>query len=514
MKLLSLLAALALCRAGGAHPPRGWNSYDSSGGAVGEEELLAIASYVQRSPLARAGYTLLVIDEGWSERDGLQLIDAFGRVRPNEDLYPSARGNAGFGPLTASLQARGTSLGLWVMRGVPKAAAAAALPIWNSSFSCDQAVRFDKACAWNSLTFGTKYGLGGVGQEAAADFYASMAALFVSWNVSTVKGDCFFPKEPPGQTQPTGYYDGDLEGFTAAMAARNVSVMLSPGISVTVENASWIAAHPALGISSFRVTEDTWDLWEASPDGTFPQGIAEKLTVSRMFAPSVGGEGAAAMDLDMLPFGRIFNASAEGGVAGPARPSRLTHAEQRTAFTLYSIAKAPLILGAKLPLDAEEEAHLLPLLTNPEILGLNDYAICSESCPIPAIGDGDLYAWACRPRSCPAGALGGVCAAVALFNRADEEATVGVLLSDAFAGNETETSDAPPANVTLLAGQSLCARDLWARRPRPVPLAGGDGAVPASLSLPVAPHGAQALLVWLAEAGADCASGAQTMLSD
>lgn len=154
---------------------------------MSEAELLAIAEYVRSSPLGPAGYTLLVLDEGWSEHDGLQLVDAYGRVRPNEDLYPSASGNAGFAPLSASLRARGASLGLWVMRGVPKAAAAAALPIFNSSFSCDQAVRFDKGCSWNSLTFGTRYGMGGIGQQAAADYYASLASLFASWNVTAVK---------------------------------------------------------------------------------------------------------------------------------------------------------------------------------------------------------------------------------------------------------------------------------------------------------------------------------------
>jgi len=467
---------------------------------VDEATLLSVADYVA-THLAPSGFTLLTLDEGWSERDGQILTDAYGRPTPNPAMYPSSAGGVGLSHLVAQLRARGLQLGLWLLRGVPREAAAAALPIANSSLTTAQAVRLDKPCAWNAKTHGSAAGLGGKGDAAASAYYASVASLFAEWGVEVVKGDCFFPDKPSGDEQPSGFFDDELVVFSSAMARAGLKIMLSPGISVTPRNGTFLAAHAAeLGVASYRVTEDTWGMWEGAADGTFPQGVGDKLRTAACFAPLIGANGTYP-DLDMLPLGRIYNASAARGVVGPAAPTSLTAAEQRAAVTLYSIAHSPLILGGALPL-APNDSLTLPLLTNPEILFLNG-GRCADPHPLRVPGQPAdqprMRAWSCAPATCPAGAVG-ACAAVAFFNAAEAAgARVPLLLADVM---PQPAASQPPVR--------LCARDLWRREPRA--LTAGGAAAPTMFSVPVADvHGAEALLLWWRDGALDgeCSSGAE-----
>src|SRR5262249_36416679 len=53
---------------------------------------------------------------------------------------------------------------------------------------------------------------------------------------------------------------------------------------------------------------------------------------------------------------------------GKARESRLTHDEQRTLLTLWSIARSPLMIGANL---TKADAWTTSLLTNPEVIAVD-----------------------------------------------------------------------------------------------------------------------------------------------
>jgi hypothetical protein len=294
------------------------------------------------------------------------------------------------------------------------------------------------------------------------------------------------------------------------------STMLSPGISVTPLNGSFLAAHnKELGVASYRITEDTWGAWSSPSDGTFPQGVRRKLDTAPCFASLIGANGTYP-DLDMLPLGRIFSASAAAGVVGPAVPTALTPAEQRTAVTLYSIVQSPMILGAQLPLAADD-AVTLSLVTNAEILYLNGGRCrAPRPLPLPPPAPPDHYAWACAPASCPLGSRGG-CAAVALFNAADDHSSVvSISVSDAlwpaassYYGTSTPPVQADPP-APPIPPHRLCVRDLWARAPRP--LAASVAAGP-TFGSQLQPHSADALLLWLADAGAECSSGEEVFQS-
>ena len=87
-----------------SRPPMGWNSWDSYGTAVREEQVKANADVMARE-LLRFGWQYIVVDIQWYEpnagghdyRAGAPLtMDAYGRLLPATNRFPSAEGGAGF----------------------------------------------------------------------------------------------------------------------------------------------------------------------------------------------------------------------------------------------------------------------------------------------------------------------------------------------------------------------------------------------------------------------------------
>ncbi|MDE3180542.1 MAG: alpha-galactosidase, partial [Acidobacteriota bacterium] len=72
-------------------------------------------------------------------------------------------------------------------------------------------------------------------------------------------------------------------------------------------------------------------------------------------------------DADMLPLGRIR-------VRGyrDRSPCKLTHDEQITMMTLWSIFRSPLMMGGDLP---SLDPFTLSLLTNPEVLAVDQHSV-------------------------------------------------------------------------------------------------------------------------------------------
>lgn len=259
--LLLLSALLFSAKAGGR---RGWNSWDSScaydpAGNSDETRTLEVASYMH-SNLLPFNYTLLTIDEGWYWFGGQQStnasLDGNGLPAPRPDQYPSAAQGAGFTALAAQLAGLGLDLGVWTMRGIPRAAAAARLPIAGSPYTCDQAVDLNRpnACAWNGYTYGCALNSSGLCVEAAVAYYESLAALYKRWGIKFVKVDCMWGPN----------YDGDIIAFTEAF--RNVGgieVSMSPGAGVSAQNISFLSEN-RLAVQT-RVTDGAWGGCSALP---------------------------------------------------------------------------------------------------------------------------------------------------------------------------------------------------------------------------------------------------------
>ena len=98
-------------------PPLGWNSWDSFGQAVTEDEVKANADFMA-AKLAKLGWRYIVVDIEWSEPQRLgpdypvrskSEIDAFGRFVPAVERFPSSAGGRGFKPLADYVHRKGLS---------------------------------------------------------------------------------------------------------------------------------------------------------------------------------------------------------------------------------------------------------------------------------------------------------------------------------------------------------------------------------------------------------------------
>src|SRR5208283_5037288 len=111
--------------------------------------------------------------------------------------------------------------------------------------------------------------------------------------------------------------------------------------------------------------DDHWDGWtftHKQGDGGFPFGVRDEFDLlAKWFTYAREGNWP---DADMLPWGWLGPHPGWG----EARQSRLTHDEQQTEFTLWAIARSPLILGANL---TRLDDFTRSLITNQDILFMN-----------------------------------------------------------------------------------------------------------------------------------------------
>jgi alpha-galactosidase len=88
-------------------PPMGWNSWDSYGPAVREDEVKTNTD-AMAAKLAKFGWQYVVVDIEWYQPKarshgyiarGEVTMDQYGRFVPSPNRFPSAANDAGFKPL-------------------------------------------------------------------------------------------------------------------------------------------------------------------------------------------------------------------------------------------------------------------------------------------------------------------------------------------------------------------------------------------------------------------------------
>ena len=334
-------------------PPLGWNSYDAFGDSVYESEVLTNAAWL-KSHLQPAGWDTVVVDFRWydSLADGIRVqnpegvcIDKNGRCIPPANRFPSAVNGLGFKPLADKIHALGLKFGIHIMRGIPRKAVEADLPIAGSSFTASQAVLppgdTNRACQWNRDMFGVD-----AQTDAGRAWYASIARQYAAWGVDYVKCDdiCFLGR---------GRFYGaeEIEALSRGLLAsgRSIVLSLSPG-PAPVD----CAPHLKQFANLWRISGDFWDNWRA-----LNANFNLLADWSRENGP---GHWA---DADMIPFGHIALRNCD---VHPERWSRFTRDEQLTLMSLWSLAPSPLMLGMSLP---DNDPWTTAILTNPEVLAIN-----------------------------------------------------------------------------------------------------------------------------------------------
>ncbi|MDR3459727.1 MAG: glycoside hydrolase family 27 protein [Verrucomicrobiae bacterium] len=332
-------------------PPMGWNSYDTFGDSVTEDETLANAEWM-RANLLPVGWDTVVVDFRWYDpmptgddrllnktRVGAALAaDDVSRLLPAPNRFPSAAKGSGFKALADKLHAMGLKFGIHVMRGIPRQAVLANTKILGGQFSAADAGDQNDKCIWCPDMFGVR------DNAAGQAWYDSCVQLWASWGVDYIKVDDL--SEP--------YHTSEIEQIRRALDkyGSNIVFSTSPGPTTTARG-----GHIAAQANLWRISGDFWDRWPK---------INEQFDLIAEWS-GAGGPGHWP-DADMIPLGYIAMRSKLGG---SSHWTHFTRDEQLTLMSLWSLAPSPLMLGMNLP---DNDEWTTALLTNPEVLAVNQDA--------------------------------------------------------------------------------------------------------------------------------------------
>ena len=416
----------------------GWNSWDSYGLTITESQFAANVDVLAQR-LKPFGWRYAVIDEGWylqnpeaaTKPETLHYtINAAGQYSPASNRFPSAANDSGLKAVGDSVHAKGLLFGLHIIRGIPKQTVAANTAILASSFHAADAADQTDTCPWNPDNYGVR------DNPAGQAWYDGLIGQYASWGVDYLKVDCI-------ASHP--YKAAEIAMIHRAIlkSGRAIVLSLSPG-PTALENAAEVAENAQL----WRISDDVWDVWDRTGGKEFPKPVKKQFATIASW--SKYAKPGTWPDADMLPLGEL------GPVPGYEAPrsSRLTHDEQRTMLTLWSITRSPLFMGGNLTQLGDFTASLL---TNPEVLAANqrahDQRLTGQQ--------GDIIAWTSTADR------GGQY--LALFNTGDTAATV----RQSFA-------------TYGLPAKSLAVRDLWSLK---------DQGRQTIISADLPPHGAALFLL-------------------
>ena len=291
-------------------PPMGWNSYDYYNTTVNEAQVRQNAEYMAKN-LKKYGWEYVVIDIQWSDPDA-------GKQNKNGVQY---------------------------------------IPF--SRFCIDEFSR--QIPAENRFPSSA----GGLGFKPLADYIHSFGLKF---GIHIMRG---IPRFAAHEHLPIKTHDGtkitadmianpysaekEIEMIANAIenCGRQMVLSLSPGPAVIEK-----AHHYKNFANMWRITDDFWDDWKLL------KAMFERCEVWQ----SHTGEGNWP-DCDMLPMNVL--GYGWGDMNSPENKGwkcKFTQEESRTMVTLWSIFRAPLMIGTDLP---QLDDFSLSLLTNEEILAMN-----------------------------------------------------------------------------------------------------------------------------------------------
>ena len=336
-------------------PPMGWNSFDCFGLSLTEAQAKEQAEAMIKQ-LKPFGWDVFVIDHQWynDNQKGFQSdarhvfsMDEYGRFIPAPERFPSSRDGKGLKPLADYMHERGLKIGVHLMRGIPRQAVRENTKVKGTDYRAQDIVNMRSTCPWNQDMYGVD-----MSKPGAQEYYDSLFEQFAEWGLDFIKIDDL--------SRP--YATAEIEAIRKAIdkCGRPIILSLSPG-DTPIQNGKHADEHANM----WRVSDDFWDRWEPL------RGMFGRL--HRWEPYRIKGSWP---DADMLPFGIIqFN-----------RKTNFTQEEQRLCFTLWSIARSPLILGADM---TKLDDWTLKLLTNKEVIEINQNSENNRQLS----QRGDLFVW-------------------------------------------------------------------------------------------------------------------------
>jgi alpha-galactosidase len=349
-------------------PAMGWNSYNCFGERVTQDLALRAARQMIKLGLDQHGWTYINMDDGWQGS----------RTGPFTALQADARRFTDIKAMVDEIHAMGLKAGLysspWVVTYGGKLGGSAENPEGTSQRWPGNPPKNRKA-----LPFA-------IGKYR---FTYQDAQQFADWGFDYLKLD-WGPVEAP-----------ETKEMHQALRLTRRDIVLS------LSNNHIKSLFPLIGdvspwAQSWRTTTDIRDVWSrVANDIGFSQG---------QWASSA--RPGHYNDADMLVVGQIG-----GWTPSNLHPTKLTPDEQYLHISLWCLLTSPLLIGC----DMEKmDDFTLSLLTNDEVLEVNQDTLCKQAVQVG--GQGDLKAYA---KPLDDGSL-----AVGLFNTGATEATVTANWSD------------------------------------------------------------------------------------
>ena len=374
-------------------PPMGWNSWNIWAGGVTQEKVRKAADAMVASGLRDHGWTYVNIDDGWQGIRGGE----FNAIIPNSKFPDIAR-------LSDDVHAKGLKLGIYSSP-------------WRTTFlgHIGSSADFeDGSTEWlragtHNEHFKFKYPKFEswmqryVWLKPLADRAKDKSRGRLSKKLRTF-GRFSFARQDVQQWAAWGvdYLKYDWVPIDLAHTEEMSRHLRTSGrdIIFTLSNNARFtdAAELARLANAWRTSGDVKDEWDDLSEIGFSR--------DRWAPYSAPG---SYNDPDMLLVGHVG--------WGKPRPTRLTPNEQYTQISLWSLLAAPLLLGC----DLEQlDPFTLSLLTNDEVIAINQDPLCKQATRVAKSGRGEVFAKVLEDGSW----------AVGLFNRGDTEQKVRVRWSD------------------------------------------------------------------------------------
>lgn len=345
----------------GLTPPLGWNSWNSWARYVDQNKVMKSARAMVASGLANHGWTYINIDDAWQGARG----GPHHAIQPN-DKFPDMQ------KLCDDIHALGLKAGIY---STP----------WITSYATFVGgTSDDPDGAWGQLPpkGQTNHRFG------QYEFEKNDAAQWAEWGFDYLKYD---------------WYPNDVAHTRAMFEALRDS---GRDIFFSLSNTAPFDAISELSrwSNAWRTTGDIIDLWQPPTPKDWQNTVTEIGFSQDRWIPFAGP--GHWNDLDILVVGWV-------GWGPKLHPTSLSPEEQYAHISLWAMLAAPMLIGC----DLEQlDAFTLNLLTNDEVLAINQDALGTPARRVATIGSIDVYVRPLEDGSC----------AVGFFNRGDVTRTVPV----------------------------------------------------------------------------------------
>ena len=261
-----------------------------------------------------------------------------------------------FKPLADYVHGKGLKFGIHIMRGIPRKAVDANLPVFGSKLTAADVANKQSICRWNSDMYGVDVTKGGQA------YYDSIVQLYTSWGLDFIKADDMFGFGDGGD------HSSEIDALNKSIAkyGRPIVLSLSPGTrdaqqSRVFGGACADVAHFGRFLGSLG-------------------GSEEPVRTSEHLEP-VGPPGPLARRRHASAGAHRTARRARRSAHVAADPRRTDHADLSLVHGAF-----PLMFGGNLP---DNDAFTLSLMTNDEVLAVDQKAESSRQ----LFSTGNQVAW-------------------------------------------------------------------------------------------------------------------------